>query len=90
MLCVAVDGLDSDSVTVDMPESLTSSAISMCERPSSTRRKHPWELQAEALSLGSVIGAGSHGQVYRGMYVGDLVANVCMRQHSVVSIFWGQ
>eukprot|EP00750_Incisomonas_marina_P021643 INCI4607.1.p1 GENE.INCI4607.1~~INCI4607.1.p1 ORF type:complete len:702 (-),score=75.12 INCI4607.1:1396-3501(-) len=64
----------SDSVTVTMAESRARSSISMRENPSRIHRKHPWELQAEALSLGSVIGAGSHGQVYRGMYKGSEVA----------------
>jgi hypothetical protein len=27
------------------------------------RRKHPWELEAEDLVLGGVVGAGSNGQV---------------------------
>ena len=78
------DGSGSDSVTVTMAESRARSSISMRENPSRIHRKHPWELQAEALSLGSVIGAGSHGQVYRGMYV-ELAAKKT-RQHSSVVV----
>eukprot|EP00750_Incisomonas_marina_P018988 INCI3188.5.p1 GENE.INCI3188.5~~INCI3188.5.p1 ORF type:complete len:569 (-),score=85.43 INCI3188.5:247-1953(-) len=38
------------------------------------RNRHPWELDASELELRSVIGSGSHGQIYRGLYKGGPVA----------------
>eukprot|EP00750_Incisomonas_marina_P018991 INCI3188.8.p1 GENE.INCI3188.8~~INCI3188.8.p1 ORF type:complete len:568 (-),score=100.58 INCI3188.8:247-1950(-) len=39
-----------------------------------SRNRHPWELDASELELRSVIGSGSHGQIYRGLYKGGPVA----------------
>ena len=44
------------------------------KRMSTSRSKHPWELQAEDLQVMESVGVGSHGQVYRGKYKGDQVA----------------
>ena len=37
-------------------------------------QRHPWQLDADDLELGDVIGTGSHGKVYRGRYKGGHVA----------------
>jgi len=37
-------------------------------------QRHPWELDHKTLHTGEVIGRGSHGQVYRGLYKGADVA----------------
>ena len=47
----------------------TPSEIAMRVNPSKQRMRHPWELDALSLVLGEVIGVGSHGQVFRGLYV---------------------
>ena len=55
---------DVDGTTgIRMQDSPSVRALRRNNKAPQQRRKHPWELEAEDLKLGDVIGAGSNGKV---------------------------